>query len=78
MNKDKEITFYRTDLKLFQGKRQFSCLYKDDSSFRNVKTNIPAEIEETGVLLFEPLPNNQDPIRFHLKFTIEATGLYLG
>jgi hypothetical protein len=71
MNEKQEITFRRSGLKLFQGKRQFSCLYMNDSSFRNVKETIPAGIEETGVLLFEPLINKQDPIRFHFIFKID-------
>ena len=74
MNDNKEITFYRKNLRLFQGKEQFECVYDDDRYYRNVKDSIPAAIEETGVLLFEPLRNGKDPIRFHFKFYVKNAG----
>jgi predicted ArsR family transcriptional regulator len=74
INENKEVTFYRKELRLFQGKKQFECLYHSDRYSRNVKDTIPAGIEETGVLLFEPLGNSQDPVRFHFKFRVEGFG----
>jgi hypothetical protein len=42
-----------------------------DPHFRMVKDSIPPEIEETGVLLYEPLGDSQDPVRFHFIFQWE-------
>ena len=39
-----------------------------------IKIKIPARIDEIGVLLFEPLRNSEDPVRFHLEFDDEKTG----
>jgi hypothetical protein len=69
-----EGRFIRSELRLFQGKRQFECLYMDDPSFRNIKSTIPAGIEEDGVLLFEPLGESRDPVRFRLVIRIGAGG----
>lgn len=71
----KEVTFYKYNLRLLQGKKQFECIYYDDMAFRNVKSTIPAEVDETGVLLYEPLGDSQEPVRFHFEFNVRHTGL---
>jgi hypothetical protein len=46
----------------------------DDPSFRKIKKTIPAGIEEDGVLLFEPLGDSQDPVRFQLRLYVVRIG----
>ena len=67
----------QTNIRLLQGKQQFECIYRTDPSFRKIKNIIPAGIEETGVLLFEPLTDIQDPVKFRFKFYVEQTGYCL-
>jgi hypothetical protein len=75
MNEEKKVTFYKMYLRLFQGKKQFECLHADPS-IREIKRTIHAGFEDTGVLLFEPLDNSQDPVRFHFEFHVDRRGYY--
>ena len=75
INEENDCRFVRSDLRMFQGKKQFECLYGGgDSSVRIVKSIIPAGIEEDGVLHFEPLGDSQDPVRFHLRLFVSGIG----
>jgi hypothetical protein len=60
-NNDEEeiLRFYDTsDSKAFQGKRQYEAQYS--SSYPDISSSIPPGIEESGVVLFEPLKYDVD------------------
>jgi hypothetical protein len=46
--------------------------YSSDPHYRMIKSNIPSEVEETGILLFEPLSNTEDQVKFRFKFRVEG------
>jgi hypothetical protein len=60
----------QSDARLIQGKKQFGRVYGSDKANRNIKNKIPAGIEETGVLLFEPLSDSIEPVKVHLEFFV--------
>jgi hypothetical protein len=63
------------DTRLIQGKKQFASVFGSGEPYR--KNTIPAGIEETGVLLFEPLADSIEPVRVIVKFNVSSMGFYL-
>jgi hypothetical protein len=58
-DEDDTLRFYDTsDSKAFQGKKQYEAQYS--SSYPQISSSIPPGIEESGVILFEPLEYNVD------------------
>ena len=58
-DEDEILRFYDTsDSKAFQGKRQYEAQYS--SSYPDISSSIPPGIEESGVVLFEPLEYGLD------------------
>ena len=71
-NENTAIDLVTYDLVAIQGKKQFGHIYNIDSRYRMIKHRIPPGIEETGVLLFEPLNTTWDDVRFVLPFRDNA------
>ena len=58
-DEDEILRFYDTsNSKAFQGKRQYEAQYS--SSYPDISSSIPPGIEESGVVLFEPLEYGMD------------------
>ena len=53
----------------FQGKKQYSTTYSFDVTYPQIKSDIPARIEENGVVLFDPLNYNLPSARFEFQAT---------
>ena len=70
LNKKASIGFYDFNAKAFQGKKQYSTTYSFDVTYPQIKVDIPALIEENGVILFDPLYYKIQRIA---KFQFEAT-----
>jgi len=69
MNNDgSEISFYSSDFRAFQGKRQVGTT-RNGPSYREMRTTIPSEIEEYGVIKFESLDHNQHKARFQFRLS---------
>jgi hypothetical protein len=64
------------DARLIQGKKQFEREHTG-GPYRGIKYTIPAGVEETGVLSFEPLDDSLEPVRVVLKFFVGGSQAYL-
>jgi hypothetical protein len=74
LNKKASVGFYDFDAKAIQGKRQYSTTYSFDVTYPQIKSSIPPEIEENGVILFEPLDYKiQHTARFQFQGTRQDT-----
>jgi hypothetical protein len=72
LNKKAGIGFYDFNAKAFQGKRQYSTTYSYDVDYPKIKSDIPSGIEESGVVLFDPLDYKTQR---SAKFQFEGTRL---
>ncbi len=69
-NKDisEDVTFSEYNSRAIQGKTQFITTNSFDVNYPRIESVIPPGIEESGVVLFEPL----DPTQNEMKFRFEA------
>jgi hypothetical protein len=68
-NPKASILFYDYNSKALQGKKQYSTTYSYDVDYPKIESDIPPGIEETGVVLFEPLDYNLPSARFQFEAT---------
>lgn len=64
------------DARIIQGKKQFERVHFE-GPYRRIKNTIPAGVEETGVLSFEPLANSLEQVRVVHKFFVGGLQAYL-
>jgi hypothetical protein len=62
-----KIYFMSTSAKAFQGNKQFETAYAFDADFPDIEYEIYPAIEETGVIIFEPLSPETPGARFHFE-----------
>lgn len=68
------ISFYDFNAKALQGNKQYSTDYSFIVDYPKIESNIPPGIEETGVILFEPLNHKtQTTARFQFEATRQDT-----
>jgi hypothetical protein len=63
-----EVNFYRFNSKAVQGTTQFETTYSFDVDYPEIGSDIPPGIQESGVIIFEPL----DPSAGQTEFRFEA------
>jgi hypothetical protein len=73
VNPKVSVTFYDFNAKAIQGKKQYSTTYAFDVDYPEIKSDIPSNIEENGVVLFEPLDYNLPTARFQFQATRQDT-----
>jgi hypothetical protein len=66
-NQKASITFYDFNSKALQGKKQYSTTYSYETDYPKIESDIPPGIEETGIVLFEPLNYNVPTARFQFQ-----------
>jgi hypothetical protein len=74
VNQKASIGFYDFNAKAFQGNKQYSTTYSYDVEYPKIKSDIPARIQEDGVILFDPLNyKTQTSARFQFEATRQDT-----
>lgn len=62
-----EVNFYTFNSKAIQGRTQFGTTYSFDVNYPEIDSDIPPGIQESGVIIFEPLDHSAGQTEFRFE-----------